>query len=132
MIDVATRARDALAELAIPIQVAVMGCVVNGPGEARDADLGIAAGRHRGHLFIRGQVVAVVPEDEMVEALVDWASAIERDGVEAALARADASAAGAAEADRAALLEDKGADANASGVRIEAIQRRVAEPVAAP
>ena len=132
VIDVATRARDALAELAIPIQVAVMGCVVNGPGEARDADLGIAAGRHRGHLFIRGQVVAVVPEDEMVEALVDWASAIERDGVEAALARADASAAGAAEADRAALLEDKGADANASGVRIEAIQRRVAEPVAAP
>ena len=50
-----------------------MGCVVNGPGEAREADLGIAAGRKRGHLFVKGQVVTVVPEDEMVDALVEWA-----------------------------------------------------------
>ena len=74
----------------IPLQVAVMGCVVNGPGEARDADLGIAAGRKRGHLFVKGKVVAVVPEDEMVDALVEWAEFIAEDGVEAALARADA------------------------------------------
>ena len=50
-----------------------MGCVVNGPGEAREADLGIAAGRRRGHLFIKGKIVRVVPEDEMVAALVEEA-----------------------------------------------------------
>jgi (E)-4-hydroxy-3-methylbut-2-enyl-diphosphate synthase len=44
--------------------------VVNGPGEAREADLGIAAGRGKGHLFVKGQVVRVVPEAEMVDALV--------------------------------------------------------------
>ena len=65
-----------------------MGCVVNGPGEARHADLGIAAGKHRGHLFIQGQIVRVVPEDEMVEALVDEAKKIVAEGVEARLARA--------------------------------------------
>ena len=63
---VAQEAQAALEGKEIPLQVAVMGCVVNGPGEARSADLGIAAGRHRGHLFIRGQIVRVVPEDEMV------------------------------------------------------------------
>ena len=71
----------------IPIQVAVMGCVVNGPGEAREADLGIAAGRKRGHLFVKGQVVKVVPEDEMVDALVEWAGIIAEGGVEEALRR---------------------------------------------
>ena len=50
-----------------------MGCVVNGPGEAREADLGIAAGRARGHLFVQGKIVRVVPEDEMVDALVERA-----------------------------------------------------------
>ena len=60
-----------------------MGCVVNGPGEAREADLGIAAGRKRGHLFVKGKVVKVVPEDEMVDALVEWAEIIAEDGVEA-------------------------------------------------
>src|SRR5829696_3627721 len=68
---VADAAQKALEELDIPIQVAVMGCVVNGPGEAREADLGIAAGRKRGHLFVKGQVVRVVPEDEMVAALIE-------------------------------------------------------------
>lgn len=53
------------------LQVAVMGCVVNGPGEARQADLGIAAGKGKGHLFVEGKVVRVVPEAEMVEALVE-------------------------------------------------------------
>ena len=62
VIAVANEAQAALSDLKIPIQVAVMGCVVNGPGEAREADLGIAAGRRRGHLFVKGEVVKVVPE----------------------------------------------------------------------
>jgi (E)-4-hydroxy-3-methylbut-2-enyl-diphosphate synthase len=57
----------------LAVQVAVMGCVVNGPGEARQADLGIAAGKGKGHLFVQGRVVRVVPEAEMVEALVEEA-----------------------------------------------------------
>src|SRR4051795_11117919 len=124
VIQVANAAQVALTDLAIPIQVAVMGCVVNGPGEARDADLGIAAGRHRGHLFVKGKVVKVVPEDAMVDSLVEWAELIVSGGVEAALARADEGAAAAAEADRAALLEDKGADANASEQKVDLIHKR--------
>ena len=69
VIGVVEDARRALEDADLPIQVAVMGCVVNGPGEAREADIGIAAGRGKGHLFIKGQVVRVVPEAEMVEAL---------------------------------------------------------------
>jgi (E)-4-hydroxy-3-methylbut-2-enyl-diphosphate synthase len=125
VIAVATRAQAALDELRVPLQVAVMGCVVNGPGEARHADLGIAAGKRRGHLFIRGQIVRVVPEDEMVDALVDEARRIAEQGVEARLAARDASAEAAAAADRADLLAAKGADANESSRRIEAIRRRV-------
>ena len=62
VIDVANRAMQAFGDRKIPLQVAVMGCVVNGPGEAREADLGIAAGNKRGHLFVKGRNVAVVPE----------------------------------------------------------------------
>jgi (E)-4-hydroxy-3-methylbut-2-enyl-diphosphate synthase len=98
--------------------------VVNGPGEAKSADLGIAAGRHRGHLFIRGQVVRVVPEDEMVEALIDEAEKLVKEGVEARLAAADSGAAAEAEADRLALLDDKGLDANDSEARVELIRKR--------
>ena len=76
VIRVATDAQAALEARNIPLQVAVMGCVVNGPGEAREADLGIAAGRGKGHLFVKGQVVRVVPEAEMVAALVDEAEKI--------------------------------------------------------
>ena len=54
VIKVANEAQEALEEKGFPIQVAVMGCVVNGPGEAKSADLGIAAGRNKGHLFIKG------------------------------------------------------------------------------
>ena len=89
-----------------------MGCVVNGPGEARHADLGIAAGKKRGHLFIKGQIVRVVPEDEMVEALVEEAKKIAAEGVDARLAARDVGAEAEAAADRALLLDDKGADAN--------------------
>jgi (E)-4-hydroxy-3-methylbut-2-enyl-diphosphate synthase len=127
VIAVAQAAQAAFAGKEIPLQVAVMGCVVNGPGEARDADLGIAAGRKKGHLFVRGQSVAVVPEDEMVEALVHWAELIVSDGVEAALAKADSGAAAAAEADRAALLAEQGDDANASEQRVELIRKTVSE-----
>ena len=90
----------------IPLQVAVMGCVVNGPGEARDADLGIAAGRGKGHLFVRGQVVRVVPEAEMVDALVAEAEAIVAEGIEARLAAADENA----EADRGGDARGAAAD----------------------
>ncbi|MCX7619264.1 MAG: flavodoxin-dependent (E)-4-hydroxy-3-methylbut-2-enyl-diphosphate synthase [Acidimicrobiales bacterium] len=123
VIGLAEEAQRALGELNIPIQVAVMGCVVNGPGEARDADLGIAAGRRRGHLFVKGKVVRVVPEDEMVEALVEWGKIIHSEGVEEALRRADHGAAEEAARDRAALLDAQGADANQVGQRIEVIRR---------
>jgi (E)-4-hydroxy-3-methylbut-2-enyl-diphosphate synthase len=105
------------------IQVAVMGCVVNGPGEAREADLGIAAGRKRGHLFVKGEVVKVVPESEMVESLVEWAQIIADGGVEEALRRKDDGAAAEAEADRMALLDDKGDDANNAEERIQIIRK---------
>ncbi len=123
VIDVAARAQEALTGLNIPIQVAVMGCVVNGPGEAREADLGIAAGRKRGHLFVKGEVVKVVPEPEMVEALVEWAQIIADGGVEEALRRKDDRAAAEAEADRMALLDDKGDDANNAEERIQIIRK---------
>jgi len=123
VIEVAARAQDALTDLNIPIQVAVMGCVVNGPGEAREADLGIAAGRKRGHLFVKGEVVKVVPESEMVEALVEWAQIIADGGVEEALRRKDDGAAAEAEADRMALLDDKGDDANNADERIQIIRK---------
>lgn len=104
VVGVAKEAQEALERMNLPIQVAVMGCVVNGPGEAREADLGIAAGRRRGHLFIKGKIVRVVPEDEMVQALVDEAGKLAAEGVEARLAAADEGAELAAAADRAALL----------------------------
>ena len=124
VIKIANEAQEALSELNIPIQVAVMGCVVNGPGEARHADLGIAAGKKRGHLFIRGEIVRVVKEDEMVQALVEDAKKIAEEGVEARLAARDISAAAEAEADRATLLDLKGADANNAQLKIENIRRR--------
>ena len=113
MIKVANDAMEAFGEREIPLQVAVMGCVVNGPGEARDADIGIAAGNKRGHLFIKGQNVAVVPEDEMVGQLVEWAEFINEHGIDAALERADLDKARReAEKDRAKLLDEQGDDAN--------------------
>ena len=126
VIDVAQRAMAAFGDREIPLQVAVMGCVVNGPGEARDADLGIAAGRKKGHLFVKGRNLAVVPEAEMVDALVHYAEEIMRDGAEAVLARADtAKAKKEADADRAALLGEKGEDANDSATRVNLIRKTV-------
>jgi (E)-4-hydroxy-3-methylbut-2-enyl-diphosphate synthase len=128
VIAIARAAQEALEAKQLPIQVAVMGCVVNGPGEAKHADLGIAGGRHKGHLFIRGKIVRVVPEADMVTALVDEAERLVAEGVEARLAAADATAEAEAAADRAALLDAKGADANHAAVRIEAIRERLGEP----
>ena len=122
VIKVASDAQAALEDRSIPLQVAVMGCVVNGPGEAREADLGIAAGRAKGHLFVKGKVVRVVPEAEMVDALVDEAERIVAEGIEARLAAADAGAEAAAEADRAALLADQGSDVNQAQVKITRIR----------
>ncbi|MDP9493903.1 MAG: flavodoxin-dependent (E)-4-hydroxy-3-methylbut-2-enyl-diphosphate synthase [Actinomycetota bacterium] len=122
VIDVATRAQAALEAENLPIQVAVMGCVVNGPGEAREADIGIAAGRGKGHLFIKGQVVRVVPEADMVEALLDEARKLVEEGVESRLAHAQANAAEIAAASREELIQIQG-DVNHSKDR----RARVAE-----
>ncbi len=125
VIDVAQRAMAAFGERELPLQVAVMGCVVNGPGEAREADLGIAAGNKRGHLFVKGRNVAVVAESEMVEALVEWAEFINEHGTDAAIARADTTIAEReARRDRDQLLARQGDDANHSGDRIVEIKRR--------
>ena len=125
VIKVANEAMEAFGERKLPLQVAVMGCVVNGPGEARDADIGIAAGNKRGHLFIKGQNVAVVPEDEMVDQLVEWAEFINENGIDAALERADLDKARReAEKDRAKLLEEQGDDANAAGEKIVEIRKK--------
>ena len=128
MIAVANEALAAFGEREIPLQVAVMGCVVNGPGEARDADLGIAAGKRRGHLFVKGRNVAVVPEDQMVSTLVEWAEFIQEHGTEAAVARVDTEKARReAEKDRAELLAEQGADANASEQRVELMHKHLDE-----
>jgi (E)-4-hydroxy-3-methylbut-2-enyl-diphosphate synthase len=122
VIRVARDAQDALEARNIPLQVAVMGCVVNGPGEARGADLGIAAGRGKGHLFVRGTVVRVVPEAEMVAALVDEAERIVAEGVEARLAAADENAEAIAAATREELLQIQGTDVNRSDEKVARIR----------
>jgi (E)-4-hydroxy-3-methylbut-2-enyl-diphosphate synthase len=69
----------------VPLRVAVMGCVVNGPGEAREADLGVASGNGKGQIFVRGEVIKTVPEAKIVETLIDEAMRIaeqmEKDGL---------------------------------------------------
>jgi (E)-4-hydroxy-3-methylbut-2-enyl-diphosphate synthase len=59
--------------LPVPLRVAVMGCVVNGPGEAREADLGVASGNGKGQIFVKGQVIKTVPEGQIVETLIEEA-----------------------------------------------------------
>jgi len=108
VIAVAAEAQRVLEAENLPIQVAVMGCVVNGPGEAREADIGIAAGRGKGHLFIKGNVVRVVPESEMVAALLDEARKLASEGVEARLAAADGDAEAMAEQAASELLASQG------------------------
>ncbi len=127
VIAVASEAQAALESLNIPIQVAVMGCVVNGPGEAREADLGIAAGRGRGHLFVKGQVVKVVPEAEMVSALVEAAKRISTEGIDAVLADRDEDAERIAAETRAELIQIQGTDVNHSDEKIAKIRELARE-----
>jgi hypothetical protein len=60
----------------VPLRVAVMGCVVNGPGEAREADLGVASGNGKGQIFVKGHVIKTVPEAEIVQTLIAEANRI--------------------------------------------------------
>jgi len=69
----ADRVTAGLEGLTVPLRVAVMGCVVNGPGEAREADLGVASGNGKGQIFVRGEVVKTVPEAQIVETLIEEA-----------------------------------------------------------
>ena len=64
--------------LEVPLRVAVMGCVVNGPGEAREADLGVASGNGKGQIFVKGEVIKTVPESQIVETLIEEAMRIAR------------------------------------------------------
>ncbi|MCZ4559559.1 flavodoxin-dependent (E)-4-hydroxy-3-methylbut-2-enyl-diphosphate synthase [Rhodococcus sp. IEGM 1401] len=78
-VDVYTLADEVTAGLEgmeIPLRVAVMGCVVNGPGEARDADLGVASGNGKGQIFVKGKVIKTVPEAQIVETLIEEAMRI--------------------------------------------------------
>jgi len=131
VIDVAERARAAFEDADLPIQIAVMGCVVNGPGEAREADIGIAAGRGKGHLFIKGQVVRVVPEAEMVEALLEEAERLVADGADARLAAADDDAGRVAEETRLELLGIQG-DPNDTEARRAAVADVASGDVSSP
>jgi len=76
-VDVYTLADEVTAGLegmTVPLRVAVMGCVVNGPGEAREADLGVASGNGKGQIFVKGEVIKTVPESEIVQTLIEEAN----------------------------------------------------------
>ena len=78
-VDVYTLADDVtkgLEGMTVPLRVAVMGCVVNGPGEAREADLGVASGNGKGQIFVKGEVIKTVPESEIVATLIEEANRI--------------------------------------------------------
>jgi len=79
IISIAQEVERRLARMDAPVKVAVMGCAVNGPGEARMADLGIACGRGMGLLFRGGKIVASLPEDKLVDALMDQVAEIARE-----------------------------------------------------
>lgn len=72
----ANQVTEGLQHLTVPIRVAVMGCVVNGPGEAREADLGVASGNGKGQIFVKGEVIKTVPESEIVKTLIEEANRI--------------------------------------------------------
>jgi (E)-4-hydroxy-3-methylbut-2-enyl-diphosphate synthase len=72
----AEQVTEGLKHVTVPLRVAVMGCVVNGPGEAREADLGVASGNGKGQIFVKGEVVKTVPESEIVATLIEEASRI--------------------------------------------------------
>jgi len=69
----AEQVTEGLKDFEVPLRVAVMGCVVNGPGEAREADLGVASGNGKGQIFVRGEVIKTVPEADIVATLLEEA-----------------------------------------------------------
>lgn len=75
----AEQVTEGLKDMTVPIRVAVMGCVVNGPGEAREADLGVASGNGKGQIIVKGKVIKTVPEDEIVATLIEEANRIAAD-----------------------------------------------------
>ncbi|WP_200933957.1 flavodoxin-dependent (E)-4-hydroxy-3-methylbut-2-enyl-diphosphate synthase [Microbacterium sp. Leaf320] len=80
---------EGLKDMTVPLRVAVMGCVVNGPGEAREADLGVASGNGKGQIFVKGEVIKTVPEADIVATLIEEANRIAADmGPEAPLGTA--------------------------------------------
>ena len=70
---------EGLKDMTVPLRVAVMGCVVNGPGEAREADLGVASGNGKGQIFVKGEVIKTVPESDIVATLIEEANRIAAD-----------------------------------------------------
>ena len=76
MWELAENVTKGLEHMKVPLRVAVMGCVVNGPGEAREADLGVASGNGKGQIFVKGEVIKTVPEDQIVETLIEEATRI--------------------------------------------------------
>jgi len=74
--ELAEKVTAGLEGMEVPLRVAVMGCVVNGPGEAREADLGVASGNGKGQIFVKGEVIKTVPESQIVETLIDEAMRI--------------------------------------------------------
>ncbi|WP_084077506.1 flavodoxin-dependent (E)-4-hydroxy-3-methylbut-2-enyl-diphosphate synthase [Demequina sp. NBRC 110057] len=74
--ELAEKVTAGLEGMEVPLRVAVMGCVVNGPGEAREADLGVASGNGKGQIFVKGEVVKTVPESQIVETLIEEAMRI--------------------------------------------------------
>ncbi|GAA1084235.1 flavodoxin-dependent (E)-4-hydroxy-3-methylbut-2-enyl-diphosphate synthase [Nocardiopsis metallicus] len=87
-VDVYTLAEEVTAGLEgleVPLRVAVMGCVVNGPGEAREADLGVASGNGKGQIFVKGEVIKTVPESKIVETLIEEAMRIAEEMGEAGI-----------------------------------------------
>lgn len=74
--ELANNVTEGLKDFKVPLRVAVMGCVVNGPGEAREADLGVASGNGKGQIFVKGEVIRTVPEDQIVETLLEEAHRI--------------------------------------------------------
>ncbi|MBA2390513.1 MAG: flavodoxin-dependent (E)-4-hydroxy-3-methylbut-2-enyl-diphosphate synthase [Geodermatophilaceae bacterium] len=91
----ADRVTAGLEGLDVPLRVAVMGCVVNGPGEAREADLGVASGNGKGQIFVKGEVIKTVPESQIVETLIEeamkLADAMADDGVTSGAPRVEVS-----------------------------------------
>lgn len=75
----AEQVSEGLKDVSFPLRVAVMGCVVNGPGEAREADLGVASGNGKGQIFVRGKVVDTVPEADIVPTLIARARSVAKE-----------------------------------------------------